>query len=82
MLRKDWRNFLISADEAEEKEAGYIVFEEDEKGNKIYDLCKGIFSNLEVAKEYDEALNEDVAEENKNYATNYMDYINGSYDYL
>lgn len=80
-LRKDWSDFLISADEAEELEEAYIVFEE-EASDKHYDLCFGLFSDLEVAKEYASELNKKANENNKKYVANYRDYVAGSYDYL
>lgn len=77
-LRKDWRSYLINESEAENMDNAYIVFEEDEEGTKNYDLCKGIFTDLEVAKEYAEAMNG----KEKNYVANYKDYMDGNYDYL
>lgn len=75
MLREDWRNYLVNGEEVDE---AYIVFEEDEKGVKTYDLCVGIFNDLEVAKEYADSIHttEDL------FIAKYDDYMNGSYDYL
>lgn len=80
-LRKDWRDFLISADEAEELKEAYIVFEEYAP-NKTYDMCFGIFKDLQVAKDYAVEMNKRANEENKKYVANYRDYVAGSYDYL
>ena len=80
-LRKDWRDYLLTANEAEEAEVAQIVFEE-ESGEKNYDLCVGIFSDLEVAKEYASELNKKANENNKKYVANYRDYVAGNYDYL
>lgn len=75
MLRKNWRNYLVNGDEVE---VAYIVFEEDSQKPKMYDLCQGVFSNLEVAKEYAESIhtNEDL------FVANYNDYMSGNYNYL
>lgn len=77
MLRKDWRNFLVTEDEAEELEQAFILFEEDD-GSKNYDLCKGVFSSLEVAKEYAEA----ISGKEPLYIADYKEYVNGNYDYI
>lgn len=77
-LRKDWRIYEVSWSEAENMDKAYIVFEEDEEGKKNYDLCKGIFTDLEVAKEYAEA----ITRKEKNYVSNFKDYVEGNYDYL
>lgn len=80
-MRKDWENYLLTANEAEEAEVAYIVFEE-ESDEKHYDLCAGIFSDLEVAKEYANELNKKADSGCEKYVANYSDYVNGSYDYL
>lgn len=78
MLRKNWRDYEVTAEQAEEMEKAFIVFEEEDGNQKNYDLCVGIFSDLEVAKEYAEA----VERTEKLYIANYNDYIGGNYDYL
>ena len=80
-MRNNWRDYLLTVDEAEEKENAYIVFEEYED-DKNYDLGFGIFSELYVAKEYAESLNKYADEKNKKYVAKYKDYVNGSYNYL
>lgn len=77
-LRKNWRNYLLTSEQAEEMEVAYILFEEDKNGTKNYDLTKGIFSELDVAIEYAEA----IKDEEKQYVANYKDYVDGNYDYL
>lgn len=80
-LRKNWRDYLISAADAEEMESSYIVFEE-EANDKHYDLCAGVFNDLQVAKEYADELNKRADDSNKKYVANYKDYAAGNYDYL
>lgn len=77
-LRKNWRDYLLTCQQAEELDAAYIVFEECEDGSKTYDLTKGIFTDLDVAIEYAEAIKDDE----KQYVSTYKDYIVGTYDYL
>lgn len=84
MLRKNWRDFLISSKDLEEyEEAGilgnlFIVFEEDPEGKKNYDLSMGVFSDVSVAIEYAQAI---INKENL-YVANYENYYNGNYDYI
>ena len=84
---KDWKKYNITLDVDEMLENGeikqaFIVFEE-EADSKTYDLCKGIFSDLAVAKEYADELNRFESDEScKNYVADYSDYIAGSYNYL
>lgn len=77
-LRKNWRDYLVTTEQAEEMEQTYIVFEEDSPKGKHYDLTKGIFSDLDVSIEYAEA----IKDEEKQYVANYKDYVDGNYDYL
>ena len=51
-MRKNWRDYLITNYENAYKIEAYVVFEENENEQKNYDLCHGVFSDIEVAKEY------------------------------
>ena len=75
-LRKNWRDYDITLSDEEVKNDGFILFEE--YTNQNYDTCKGVFSDLEVAKEYGEAIHDDVTL----YVAKYSDWVSGSYDYL
>ena len=74
-LRDNWREFL--AENAASNSDAYIVFEEDD-GKKNYDLNKGVFNDLEVAKEYAQAI---FVDENI-YIARFSEYVSGNYDYL
>ncbi len=80
-LIKDWRDFLITAEEAEELDEAYIVFEEYAP-DKNYDMCFGIFKSLQIAKDYAAELNKKANDDNEKYVANYKDYVAGNYDYL
>ena len=78
-LRKNWRDYDITGADEEVKADGYVLFEEYH--GQYYDTCKGIFSNLEVAKEYGEAIHETDSAEPL-YVAKYSDWTEGNYDYL
>ena len=75
-MRKNWRDYLVKAEE--DQKVAFVVFEEDSEAGKAYDLVKGIFSDLEVAKEYADSIHneEDI------FVADYADYVEGNYDYL
>lgn len=79
-----YNEYMLSTEELEEREENedlqdlYVVFEEDEKGIKNYDLLKAVFNDLEVAKQYANGIHD---KENI-YVAKYDEYIDGNYDYL
>lgn len=79
---KNWREYEVSYDKADEMiEEGatlYAVFEEDPEGTKTYDLCKGVFTDLAVAKDYASR----IAGSDEIHVADYAAYMEGNYDYL
>lgn len=73
----DFHQYLI--DNPDEYEGNcYAVFEEpyDEKGKlKTYDLLRGVFDDLQIAKEYSATFPE-------SHVAIYSEYIEGNYNYL
>lgn len=77
-MRKNWRDYLITNYENAYKIEAYVVFEENENEQKNYDLCHGVFSDIEVAKEYaDDIFTTEII-----YVAKAKDYFNGDYNYL
>lgn len=76
-LRKNWRDYDITDKEPETYKQAYILFEDYNDG-KYYDLCHGIFSDLDVAKEYADAIKEDE----KLYIADHKEWLKGEYHIL
>lgn len=76
-LRKNWRDYDITDNEPETYEQAFILFEDDDEG-KYYDLCRGIFTDLDVAIEYANEIKEDE----KLYIADHKEWLRGEYHIL
>lgn len=75
--KTDFRAHLVN-DPDEYEDVCYAVFEEpyDEKGKlKTYDLLRGVFDDLQIAKKYSDTFPE-------SHVAIYSEYVDGNYNYL
>lgn len=80
-MKKEWRNHLVTSKQIEEMEntSGlYVVAEEDTPKPKMYDLCHGVFDDIEIAKEYAGS----IYNKEPIFVTDYNSYVEGNYNYL